>query len=124
MLLHLRLLALLAALSLPAPVATRPVGPPTLDGSVIDLVRGIALEDATVTLVRSGRQVTTDRAGRFSFESTPVTANDTLVVTHPDFVPVRIPLGSPPDDGWTLRIQLLQSPVGVAREPDSAEADR
>jgi len=120
----LRSLVVFTVLSVPLPPMPHAEGPPTLEGSVVDLGRGIAIEDVTVTLVRSRLQVATDGAGQFSFESTTVAPNDTLVVTHPDFIPVRIALGVPPDEGWRLRIQLLANPVRVENPEDSVEVIR
>lgn len=112
---------LFAALILPLPPSGTPDGSASLEGTVYDLSSGLVIEGAQVTIVGSGQQASTNRAGQFSFGSESLRTSDTLVVTHRDFVPVTIPLGDPPDDGWMLRIRLLPDRVGVGDRADSTE---
>lgn len=87
--------------------------PATLEGSVRDRRSSVPLVGAEVTLVVTGRTVVTDGEGRFSFGEIDAQVADTLLVTHADYVAVRLPLGAAGDVAWTLDITIVPEPARV-----------
>ena len=78
-------------------------------GRVEDLTTRAGVEGAVVTSV-IGRFTTGTRArGDFTFRTT-VRTPDTLVVSHPDFVTARVPLGALPE-GWGVIVRLVPRPL-------------
>jgi len=86
-----------------------------LEGRVSDWTLGRALPGVQVTLPMTGAVAVTDENGRFSFGSVSIAASDTLVIAHPEYTPVRIPLGSMGPLDWTLDISIMRAPAAVVR---------
>ncbi|MDH5761012.1 MAG: carboxypeptidase-like regulatory domain-containing protein [Gemmatimonadota bacterium] len=94
--------------------ASRAVSP---SGTVLDALTGTPVPGAVVSLRPSGARVVTDEEGRFSFIDLPGAEVRSLRVTHPDFQPSEIPLGSQVDIPWRLEI-VLRPRVDFAPQTD------
>lgn len=103
-----RLLVLAVALAVLAGFTPRAA---TLEGRILNRASDRPLPGATVRLMNAGDRQFTDQEGRFSFEGGDLAEGDTLRVTHPDFMPVQIPLGAPEEPGLNLEISLIPRPL-------------
>lgn len=83
----------------------------TLEGTVLNRASNRPVPGVRVALRASGQATFTDEVGRFSFGEIEGTEPDTLVVSHPDYPEVRVPLGSPGDRTWDLTIALIPDPA-------------
>jgi len=103
----------LLAASAPAPASF------LLEGFVTDRQLGTPLANATVALLATGRSVSTDEVGHFTFRQFRVPGPDQIVVSHPAYRTARVPLGDLDAGAWYLEITLLPQAeaVGGAR-PD------
>lgn len=93
-------------------LGSRPI---LLEGRVLSTATRLVVQDVEVGLVVSGLETTTDAGGIFSFGTVDIPVTDTLLVTHPDFHPLRLPLGTPDDGHWDLRILLV--PTSESSQP-------
>ena len=81
-------------------------------GRVDSLESRQAVEGAVVTLAVSGLTTSTNEFGQFAFGFDPQDS-DTLVVSHPDFVTARVPLGDMPGQGWSIVVRIKPRPVSL-----------
>ena len=103
--------------------------PPRIEGRVVDLDTGAAVEGAAITLVRSRArgadsaraEAVTDRAGMFQFEGA-ASGDYELTVTHIAYGTFDDRVTLAPGDRVALRITL--SPTAIALEPVTVEALR
>ena len=98
------------------------VAPDSVFGTVLGLSRGVVVAGASVALVTGG-EARSDGAGEFSLPCRSSCAGDTLVVSHPDFVSLRLPLGTQGELPARLRILLIPSPIAArSGEPPNTRA--
>lgn len=83
--------------------------PYTLEGSVSDRLLRTPVAGAEITLLVARRSVTSADDGSFQFGERPVQTADQLVITHPEYRTVRIPLGDLGTDAWHLDIVLTRT---------------
>ena len=85
----------------------------TLQGVVADRELRVPIGDATVTLVLAARSATTDGNGLFTFGAFEISGSEQIVISHPDYRTVRLPVGSLPQGEWTLGITLVREASGL-----------
>ena len=120
-----RLLRLLLTISLPC--LTIAAGAPaafTLDGVVRDRLKDTPLADATVAMASSQRVVRTGPDGAFSFRQLQVSGPEELIITHPDYRTVRIPLGALEAGAWHLEIGVTRTAEVVGGSPPEEDRAR
>jgi hypothetical protein len=91
----------------------------SLSGQIIDRELSVAVAGAEVALVASRRVATTEADGSFSFDGFEIGSADQVVVTHPDYRTVRLPLGPMPAGSWHVVISLVKE----ATELDGVSSD-
>jgi hypothetical protein len=102
----------LTGLVLALGVATAGATPPTpytLEGSVRDRELRTPVAGATVSLLPSMRSTTTDDDGSFSFGQFQIVGSGQLVISHPEYRTVTIPLGSLVSDAWHLDVTIIRA---------------
>lgn len=89
----------------------------TLDGVVRDRELDAPVADALVALVASGRSARTRADGTFTFGDAELTGADQLVITHPEYRTVRVPLGALRAGTWHLEIVVTRRPDVLGGPP-------
>lgn len=81
----------------------------TIQGSVVDRELRTPVVGAQVSLLAARRSVTTSEEGTFDFGERRLQGPDQLVISHPDYRTLRIPLGDPGGEAWRLEITVVRA---------------
>ena len=90
----------------------------TLEGTVRDREARAPVAGATVLLQPSRRTTTTEDDGSFSFGPFQIAGDATLVISHPDYRTVTIPLGALGTEAWQLDVTILRAAANVRSDSD------
>jgi len=93
--------------------------PYTLEGTIRDRHFQTPVAGATVSLMPSMRSTTTEDDGSFSFGPLQVVGEAQLVISHPEYRTVTLPLGSLGTDAWHLDVTIVPTAEIVPGGPDS-----
>jgi hypothetical protein len=96
--------------------------PYTLEGTVRDRQLRAPVAGATVSLLPSMRSTTTEDDGSFSFGPLQIVGEGQLVISHPEYRTVTLPLGSLGTDAWHLDVTIMQAAEALPGAPDQDDA--
>jgi hypothetical protein len=120
-----RLVRLLLTLSIPSLlIGARAPAAFTLEGVVRDRLADTPLAGATIALASSQRSVRTEADGAFSFRQIQISGPEELIITHPDYRTVRIPLGALETGAWHLEIGVTRTAEVVGGSPPEEDRAR
>lgn len=90
------------------------LAPYTLEGTVRDRELRTPVYGATVSLRPSMRSVTSQDDGGFTFGQAEIEGEAELVISHPDYRTVVLPLGSLGAGAWQLDVHIARAAEDLA----------